>query len=337
MPNPTTGSTGTGLDTIIDDIWADIGLTSSVSEADIIAGTQAADKMNQFIVNAIDALDLFDDGTISIADIYLINEYLRDNHYKGWLINHGDDENNEETGYHLIQNDGGSSTLEYDDLIDTVIDGIYHLGFKIEDGRVLNEDGNANATLVDLSHWLTYYLTGGESYYFGTNGDDTVRGHILDDVLVLGKGDDSGAGDDGDDTIKGAGGDDHIAGDDGHDRLKGQAGNDAISGGNGHDVVDGGSGHDALSGNDGDDKLNGRSGNDTLSGGNGNDRMIGGGGGDYLWAGWGDDTLGGGTGDDELGGDDGDDLLDGGTGEDKLYGGNDDDTLDGGDDNDTLG
>ena len=26
MANPTTGSTGTGLDTIIDDIWADTGL-----------------------------------------------------------------------------------------------------------------------------------------------------------------------------------------------------------------------------------------------------------------------------------------------------------------------
>ncbi|MCB1356900.1 MAG: hypothetical protein KDK53_10530, partial [Maritimibacter sp.] len=144
MANPTTGSTGTGLDTIIDDIWADTGLTSSVSQADIIAGTQAADKMNQYIWSAIEAQNLFADGTISIADIHKINEYLRDNHYKGWVRNHGDDENNEETGFHLIQNDGGSTTLEYDDLVDTVIDGIYHLGFKIEDGRVLNEDGNAN-------------------------------------------------------------------------------------------------------------------------------------------------------------------------------------------------
>ena len=57
---------------------------------------------------------------ISIGDIYKINAYIRENHYRGFVKQHGDDENNEETGYHLIQNDGGSSTMEYDDLVDTV-------------------------------------------------------------------------------------------------------------------------------------------------------------------------------------------------------------------------
>ena len=124
MANPTSGTTGTGLDSIIDAIWADTGLTSSVSQADIIAGAKAADKINHLIADAIDAHDLFDDGMISIGDIRKINTYIADNHYRAFVKHHGDDEGDEETGYHLVQNDGGSSTLEYDDLIDTVFDGI---------------------------------------------------------------------------------------------------------------------------------------------------------------------------------------------------------------------
>ncbi|MEZ5770070.1 MAG: hypothetical protein R3D80_22240, partial [Paracoccaceae bacterium] len=80
MANPTTGTTGTGLDGIIDAIWADTGLTSSVSEQDIIDATFAADRMNRYIANAIEAHGLFDDGTISIGDVRQINAYLRENH-----------------------------------------------------------------------------------------------------------------------------------------------------------------------------------------------------------------------------------------------------------------
>ena len=37
-------------------------------------------------------------------------------------------------------------------------DGIYHLGFSISNGRLLNEDGNENASLLDVAYWLNEFL-----------------------------------------------------------------------------------------------------------------------------------------------------------------------------------
>ena len=72
---------------------------------------------------------------------------------------HGDDEDDSETGFHLVQNDGATTQLFGDEnAVNTVADGIYHLGFAIEDGSLLNEDGNANASLKDVAFWLNELL-----------------------------------------------------------------------------------------------------------------------------------------------------------------------------------
>ena len=42
--------------------------------------------------------------------------------------------------------------------VDTVADGIYHLGFAICGERLLNEDGNDNASLADVAFWLSEFL-----------------------------------------------------------------------------------------------------------------------------------------------------------------------------------
>ncbi len=131
MGNPTSGNTGTGLDTIIDLIWADTDLVEHISRQDIIGGTRAANKINEMIAEAITTERLFDDELISIQDIYTINSYIREHHFPAFKRAHGDDEGDSETGYHLVQNDGGSTTLEYEQLVNTVFDGIYHLGFEI--------------------------------------------------------------------------------------------------------------------------------------------------------------------------------------------------------------
>lgn len=337
MANPTTGTTGTGLDTIIDLIWADTDLAESISQDDIIGGTQAADGMNQILIEAITAGHLFDDGLISIGDVRAINSYIRDHHKGAWKALHGDDEYREETGYHLVQNDGGSTTLEYEQLVNTVFDGIYHIGFRIKDGHLLNEDGDENASLEDVSHWLTYYMTGGDSYYLGTKAGDVVYGHILDDTLLLGAGRDYGSGEGGDDILRGGAGSDTLSGDDGHDQLFGQSGRDKLYGGNGHDHLFGGGGRDILDGDDGNDVLKGGGGGDTLAGGSGDDIMSGEAGRDKLWAGMGDDQVSGGAGDDEMGGDDGDDTLMGDAGDDRLWGENGNDSIFGGTGDDQIG
>lgn len=336
MANPTTGTTGTGLDTIIDLIWADTDLAENISQDDIIGGTQAADGMNQILIEAITAGNLFDDGLISIGDVRAINGYIRSHHKEAWKELHGDDEYREETGYHLVQNDGGSTTLEYEQLINTVFDGVYHLGFRIKAGHLLNEDGDENASLEDVSHWLTYYMTGGDSYYLGTKGNDEVYGHILDDTLLLGAGRDYGSGEGGDDVLRGGAGRDTLSGDDGHDQLFGETGRDKLYGGNGHDQLFGGAGRDILDGDDGNDVLNGGAGRDELNGGSGDDILSGEAGRDKLWAGMGDDQLSGGAGNDELGGDDGDDVLNGDAGNDELWGENGNDSIFGGDGNDQI-
>lgn len=336
MPNPTTGTTGTNFDSIIDMIWADTGLTANTSQGDIIGGTQAADAMNTIIVTAIAANGLFDDGLISINDVYTINTYIRANFYDEWVVHHGDDEGNIETGYHLVQDDGGTSMLEYDDLVDSVFDGLYHLGFEINNGIIYNEDGNANATVGHLAHWLTWAMTGGSSVYFGTGRGEFISGANLDDEIFAGHGADNVVGNTGNDTLHGQRGDDLVSGGAGNDNLFGGLGHDEVNGGDGDDNMYGGIGNDLVIGGDGNDALHGKQDQDTIYGGAGNDRAFGGAGHDWIDGGTGHDYIRGGLGNDVLVGNDGNDRILGQFGQDTLEGGEGNDTLNGNQNDDRV-
>ena len=99
--------------------------------------------MNQIIVRAIKETGVANDGTISAVDVRDINTYLRSAATHAWILLHGNDTERSETGFHLVQNDGATTQLFGDEnAIDTVADGIYHLGFAIQYDRLLNEDGN---------------------------------------------------------------------------------------------------------------------------------------------------------------------------------------------------
>jgi len=78
-----------------------------------------------------------------------------------WATLHGDDEKRgEETGYHLVQSDGARTFLFGKNAINRVFDGIYHLGFKAhhKGRRLLNEDGNKNASFRMVAYWLDSLL-----------------------------------------------------------------------------------------------------------------------------------------------------------------------------------
>ncbi len=152
------GSTGTGLDQIVNLITADEGLNKKVATSEIRAGALAADQMNALIIEAIQATGVANNGDISQADLRDINTWLRTNHLADWTLLHGDDEDCEETGFHLVQNDGASTSLFGRNAVNTVADGIYHLGFMINDRKLLNEDGNDNASLSSVSEWLNNLL-----------------------------------------------------------------------------------------------------------------------------------------------------------------------------------
>ncbi len=152
-------TTGTGLDQLTDLILVDEGLIAKAATSEIIAGATATNSMNKLIIESIKAMGVANDGAISAIDVREINSYLRVNHAAEWIVLHGDDETGEpETGFHLVQNDGATTALYDKNAINTVADGLYHIGFTIDSNRFLNEDGNKNAAVSDVATWLNSLL-----------------------------------------------------------------------------------------------------------------------------------------------------------------------------------
>jgi uncharacterized protein YggL (DUF469 family) len=153
------GTTGTSFDKIIPYIYADEGLIYNVSMEDIREGARTANEMNKLLVEAIKTTAVAEDDYISIDEVKTLNEYLVSNYAAEWAELHGDDEDNEETGYHRIQNDGASSIMHNSNTINNLADGIYHLGFPTEYANNLeNEDGNKNVSFASISYWLNKSL-----------------------------------------------------------------------------------------------------------------------------------------------------------------------------------
>lgn len=153
------GSTNTGLDKIVEIIKTDKRLQKKISAEDIDGGAVAADEMNQIIIEAIVNTGIANDGVINTADTRELNDYIFENYNDTWLILHGDDEDGEETGFHLVQNDGAKTRLFRKNAINKVADSIYHLGFETNrKNRLLNEDGNDNAKFRKVGQWLNGLL-----------------------------------------------------------------------------------------------------------------------------------------------------------------------------------
>lgn len=351
------------LKSIIKALSADPGLKANVSDEDMAGGIAATRKLNKLLATVIDETGVNDDNLITPEELMMVSDAIRANHiYRGqFAIAHGDDEWDSETGFHLLQNDGGTMTFQGRKLVDTVVDAIFHVGFEYHDGRFVNEDGNANEQVADVAGWLNYFLNG-ENYVFGTAGDDELHsGSFSDKVadaanetfdagagndkiwggdgadnILAGAGDDVSGGGNGNDRMHGGAGLDQLWGDNGNDQIWGQAGNDLLGGGFGNDRMYGGNGNDVIHGQEGRDKLFGGNGNDIIGGGTDNDLIYGDAGNDDLWGDSGDDTIEGGDGDDEIGGGLGDDDIKGGDGNDLLSGHEGSDMIFGGAGNDLI-
>ncbi len=154
-----TGTTGTSFDKIIDYIYADEELRRRVSTDDIRIAARAANRMNELIIEAIKETGVAQDRYFSTEDIKAINSYLVQNYVDEWRELHGDDEKDSETGFHRIQNDGAVLRLEGKNLINNLIDGLYHLGFETSySNNLVNEDGKKNVTFYSVAYWLNKYL-----------------------------------------------------------------------------------------------------------------------------------------------------------------------------------
>jgi Ca2+-binding RTX toxin-like protein len=354
------------LDAVLEAIVVDDGLNpvgNAARHAQTLDGARAAAGLNQLILDAMAATGVSADGNISVDDVVAINTWIRADAGRLALFTslHGNDENGVETGFHLIQGDGGSTEFRGQNFVNTVMDGVYHIGFAIENGRFVNEDGDQNATLLDVANWLNAVALGNHdvsgtanddalnsgqsSAIFSAFDNETFRVGDGNDTVNAGAGDDQIYGGSGNDTLVGGAGDDAVFGEDGDDALNGGAANDQLVGGNGDDTIYGATGDDAMSGDDGNDNLFGEEGDDTINGGAGDDNLYGGDGADtlnagdgngYLDGGAGDDTLVGGTGHYVMYGGGGDDTMTGGSDFNIMYGGDGNDVVSGGGDNDQL-
>lgn len=334
------------LRSLSDALASDPGLQALPPEQ-LAAGLAAAEELNRVLLLIIRQTGVNADGLISPEDMQAISDAIwlpaNAQPWRDFWLAHGNDSGTVETGYHLLQNDGGTLEFRGRNFVDTIADSIYHYGFQVQDGHYFNEDGNTNASLIDVAGWLNYFLNG-RSVVWGTDADETLGTSDYDQAFGLARSETfyAGLGDDdiwaglGADRIFGGAGNDREGGGEGNDRMLGEGGNDILWGEAGQDVQIGGAGNDTLSGGLDSDDLDGGDGNDTLSGDEGADTLKGGSGGDALYGGADDDLLDAAGGNDRLSGSDGDDRLYGGGGLDTIHGGEGKDWLTGGADADVF-
>jgi len=178
------GTTGTGLDQLVNIIVADAGLPVTVPTSEIAEGARAADGMNHILVEAITETGSADDGSLDAVDMHAVNSYIRGNYLNEWIELHGDDEGDEETGFHLVQGDGATTQLYNKNAVNSVADEIYHLGFKINGLTLENEDGDPNQSINVVANYLNKLLV-----------NELTDGSLVDETVSLPEEPNEGAGD----------------------------------------------------------------------------------------------------------------------------------------------
>ncbi|MBL0318596.1 MAG: M10 family metallopeptidase C-terminal domain-containing protein [Alphaproteobacteria bacterium] len=204
---------------------------------------------------------------------------------------------------------------------DTLDASAYSLGATIDLRASIN-----NVTSIGANHMWMALGANIENATAG-NGNDTIHGNELANILHGGGANDS---------LMGNEQNDQLFGDAGRDFLQGNMGNDVLFGGDDNDTIWGGKDNDDLEGQLGADSLSGDLGNDTINGGDQNDSMLGGAGRDVMNGNQGNDTILGGDDNDDIHGGQGNDSLNAGTGVDTIAGDKGNDILVGGTGNDNF-
>ncbi|MGX4640269.1 beta strand repeat-containing protein [Massilia sp. SYSU DXS3249] len=145
-------------------------------------------------------------------------------------------------------------------------------------------DGGLGADLMQGGVGDDTYLVdnaGDRVEELANQGADTVRSEIdytltanVENLVLLGTDDLSGAGNNSNNVITGNSGNNTVSAGDGLDTVHAGAGNDLVRGGNGNDTLNGEAGEDQLFGDAGNDRLDGGEGADRMLGGLGDDVFI---------------------------------------------------------------
>jgi len=157
--NNNNGSNVTGLNRIIEIIQNDTRLNRRVDASDIITATNSAKRMNDIIIEAIIQTGIGNDKKISTADTREINDYIFHNHHDEWTELYGYDEDDEETGFHLVLGQGARTRLFGRNAINKVAASIYCLGFEPDfKYRLSDENGDKSARYKQVAIWLETLL-----------------------------------------------------------------------------------------------------------------------------------------------------------------------------------
>jgi Ca2+-binding RTX toxin-like protein len=287
--NTFTNSFRSGLGFVMGD-FANLG-TSDITVQQAIADGNLLISGNTFngaAVNVISGSD-FDDDMSALATEFA-DEFRGED---------GDDTLVGLAGNDTLNGEDGDDSLRGDIGDDTLIGGI-----GTDWASYANASGNVT---VDLSaaQPRSFGADGNDSLssienVLGGNGNDSILGDGLANLLDGGNGNDTLDGGEGDDSLYGGAGNDWASyanaggavtvdlsagtssGADGNDDLTeienvlGGIGNDSILGDGLNNRLDGGNGDDRLDGGAGNDALNGGAGNDTVIGGQGFDSLDGG-------------------------------------------------------------
>jgi hypothetical protein len=156
----TEGTTGTSLDMVVPFIWQDQALADKVSTADRETGAVLADRQNALIVEAVAVTGVATDGVFDQDDARLLNEYINFNYLDEWTAAHGRFFEGERSGWHLVVGFALNDEKQFglDVGFDYFWDSLYHLGFTVRDGRLVDGNGELNVSFRLVGDWLNAAL-----------------------------------------------------------------------------------------------------------------------------------------------------------------------------------
>lgn len=155
------GTTGTGLDRLVDVINFDLGILGNISSPDIAEAARAADNLNHLILDGISVLGLVDDLSFDGSDLRELSDWVqsRDGRQQYFEWHYGTSNSGAETNFQLVEGDGGTSRLFGEGAINEVADGIYSFGFGTIRGQLLDVDGDPYRSLDLTASWIDRLLT----------------------------------------------------------------------------------------------------------------------------------------------------------------------------------
>jgi len=159
-----------GLDIIINIIKNSKRLKKRVSEEEIDNALSSAQRMNEILLEAIDARNII--NGITKEEIKGLNNYI--------FYNYSDEWSNLYQAYSKIVRKGAKSRIFGKNAVNRVFDGIYHLGFKSTyKNRLAKNNGDKSVSFKRVAKWLNNLIE------LDAKEEDSSTPSIVEDLEIL--------------------------------------------------------------------------------------------------------------------------------------------------------